>query len=121
MLGEEGTINAFGGGLLGDGLHAVLAILAEVAAAVRVWPGTAGAIEAVLLVQLVEDTDAIEHAGLLVQVCERGRERGQTGGPGLPIGDGESRVGVRWKQGDVALIHAWMVRAELGAARTPQK
>ena len=68
MPREERPVHALGGGLLGNGLRTVLTVFAKLAAVVRVGPSTARAVEAILLVELVQDLQSVQHPGLLADV-----------------------------------------------------
>ena len=65
VRGEEVGVDAAQGGLLGDGLGAVLAELGGPAVAGRLGPGAAGAVEAVSLVEPGEGPRGAHHAHLL--------------------------------------------------------
>ena len=71
------------GGLLGDGLRAVLAELGVFAVTGGLRPGAAGTVESVALVEFDERLRGPHRAHLLESALERHGYRGHAGGPGL--------------------------------------
>jgi 5'-3' exonuclease len=86
VRGEEVRGHAAQGGLLGDRLRAVLAELRRVPV-LRLGPGAAGAVEAVLLIDPQQRQRRALHTHLLLGHAQAVPDRGQSGGGVLRRGD----------------------------------